>query len=167
MIVTAKGLGEIGLHLAPAYPDRSWQELIISNSSNDYVIAVLIKYDVMRIDGESQGVGYLIWHPEINKETDPEKRRALLRIYHMIPPNSTWLVGLNIENTRLKNSTLPPLEEVQASGSIKALSLTPLPIRQVDVTVSAAMIEDGRIFGSQPDELKKLIEENTALYERR
>ena len=167
MIVTPHGLEEIGLRLAPAYPGRSWQELIISNSSDEYIIAALIKYDVIRIDDQMQGVGYLIWHPKINKERDPDKRRALLHIHHMIPPHSTWLVGLNIENTRLENSNLPPLEQVQASGSIQGLSLTPLPIKQVNVTVSAAILEDGRILGSQPDELKKLIDETEALYERR
>jgi hypothetical protein len=65
------------------------------------------------------------------------------------------------------DGNLPPLEEVQASSSIQGLTLTPLPIRQVNVTLTAIIVEDGRIFGSRPDEIRKLIDETTALYERR
>jgi|GEM_PF-5147182 len=155
LIVTTSGISEIGVKLIPAYPDRSWQEMILTNESNQHIIAVIVIYEVTREDGQMMPLQYIICHPELSLETDPSKIKALLKKYSLLPPHSKWLVGLGVERTQLAD-TLPTLEETRASAYLQDLVLTP-PIKKVHVILDGIIFEDGRTAGPQKNDPRQVI----------
>ncbi|MGH9839574.1 MAG: hypothetical protein ACREEM_12405 [Blastocatellia bacterium] len=160
--VTASGLEEIGVKLAPAYPQRSWREMILSNESDHHIIAVVMVYEVTREDNEKISLGHVIALPELSLENDPVRIRAFLEKHPIIPPHSKWLVGLGVENKRLTD-TLPTFEEAQSSTFMQDVTLTPKALKSVHITLDGVILENGQTVGPQTRNTRQVISDNLPL----
>jgi hypothetical protein len=150
--VTASGLEEIGVKLSPAYPDRSWKEMILVNESDHYLIGVVMVYEFTMDNGEKGSVAHVLMRPEVSLETDPVKINAFLTkhrvIYPLIPPRSKWLVGFGVQSIRITNALLS-FEEAQSFSSVEEDLATRPAIKDVHVHLDGVVLEDGQIRGPQ------------------
>jgi hypothetical protein len=156
--VTASGLEEIGVKLIPAYPDRSWREMILTNESDHHLIAVVMTYEMTGEDGQ-KGFGLnVLMRPEVSLETDPAKIAAFLTKYPdpypLIPPHSKWLVGVGMQNLRFTD-TLPSFEEARNFSSIE--EDTPPVLKGVHVFLDGVILEDGRTVGPQTRIIRQVL----------
>jgi hypothetical protein len=161
--VIAYGLDDIGVKLTPAYPDRSWREMILSNGSDYHIVAAVIIYEFTREeDGQKLAVSQVFGHPEVALEKDPIKIKTLINKYPLFifPPHSKWIVGLGIDNMQIKEN-LPTLEEVLESSAM-LLELTDIdkkPLKQIAIILDGVMLEDGQLVGPQKLNIRQLLEE--------
>lgn len=159
--VTASGLDDLGVKLTPAYPDRSWREMILSNGSDYHIVAAVIIYEFTREeDGQKLAVSQIFGHPEVALEKDPIKIKTLVNKYPLFPPHSKWLVGLGIDNMQIKEN-LPTLEEaLESSGTLIELTgIDKKPLKQIAVILDGVMLEDGQLVGPQKLNIRQSIEE--------
>ncbi len=157
--VIAYGLDDIGVKLTPAYPDRSWREMILSNGSDYHIVAAVIIYEFTREeDGQKLAVTQVFGHPEVALEKDPTKIKTLVNKYPLFPPHSKWLVGLGIDNMQIKEN-LPTLEEaLESSGTlIEPTDIDKKPLKQIAVILDGVMLEDGQLVGPQKLNIRQLV----------
>ncbi|HEX8137297.1 MAG TPA: hypothetical protein VF544_06875 [Pyrinomonadaceae bacterium] len=152
-IVTTTGLAEIGLKLRPAYPNRSWQEVVLTNEGTHHIIAAVIHYELTSEDGRKQVAREIICDPNISLETSPTKIKELLARYPVIPPHSNWLAGVGIDRVRLSNR-VPPFEETR---HLMAQKISFDFLSSVNITIDGVILEDGQMIGPQLDEPKQWI----------
>lgn len=159
--VTASGLEEIGVKLLPAYPDRSWKEMILVNESDHNLIGVVIVYEFTMDNGEKGSVAHVLMRPEISLETDPVKINAFIAKhsvipYPLIPPRSKWLVGFGVQSIRITNALLS-FEEAQSFSSVEEDLATRPALKGVHVHLDGVVLEDGQIRGPQTLNTRQMI----------
>lgn len=152
-VVTATGLFEIGLKLTPAYPEDSWQEVILANESKHHIIATVIRYELTAEDGNKQIIRDVICHPNISLETNPAKIKELLARYPVIPSRTRWFAGAGIDRIRIQ-STIPPFEETRELVAQKFVFDS---LISVNITIDGVILEDGQMLGPQTDNPKQWI----------
>jgi hypothetical protein len=161
--IIAYGLDDIGVKLTPAYPDRSWREMILSNGSDYHIVAAVIIYEFTREeDGQKLAVSQIFGRPEVALEKDPIKIKTLANKYTLFPPHSKWLVGLGIDIMQIKEN-LPTLEEaLESSGTLLELTdLNKKPLKQIAIILDGVMLEDGQLVGPQKLNIRQLFEEKS------
>jgi hypothetical protein len=167
--IIAYGLDDIGVKLTPAYPGKSWREMILSNESDYHIVAGIIIYEFTRAeDGEKLAVSQLFGHPEVALEKDPSKIKTLVNKYPLFLPNSKWVVGLGIENLRIKEN-LPTLEEVLESSAmlLDPIGIDKKPLKQIAVILDVVMLEDGQLVGPQKLNIKEFTEQRSPMSQLR
>lgn len=151
--ITTLGLPEIGLRLTSAYPQQTWQEVVITNEGKHHIIGAVIHYELIAEDGSRQVARDVICHPNVSLETNPVKIKELLAKYPIIPPHTSWLGGLGIDRVRLQGQ-VPPFEETRNLVDQNFLFDS---LKSVNITIDGAILEDGQIVGPQKDNPKQWI----------
>lgn len=154
-IITTTGIDRIGLKLTSAYPDKSWQELILQNESDHHIVAAVIRYELVKEDGTTALARDVICEAGVSLESDPEKLKRLLTKLPVIPPRSNWLVGVGIERMRL-SSSIPSFEQTRSQVFLQP-TLNPPALKSVHISVDGVVLEDGQMIGPQVDNPKQWI----------
>lgn len=153
-VVTVKGLEPESVRLELAYPNRSWQELILTNNGKHHIIAAVLLYEFTTADDKRALARDVILDPSVSLETNPTTIKQILGKHPVIPPSSRWLIGVGVDRTRIIGS-LPPYEETR---SLVALLLPiPGPLKTVNITIDGAILEDGQIVGPQKENTKQWV----------
>ena len=153
--ITTLGLPEISVAIQVAYPGKSWQEVVLTNSGEHHLVAAVLVYELTKEDGSKGYARDVICDPGVSAESDPVKLKELLIRTPVIPPQSSWLVGVGIDRTRLSKG-LPSFEESRHLVFQKLVE-NPPPIKSIHITLDAVILEDGRVVGPQRDNPKQLI----------
>jgi hypothetical protein len=159
--VSASGIEEANIELIPAYPDRSWLEMVLSNNSDHYIVTAVIHYQITREDGDTRGLNCIIGHPLVPLKADEAEIKTLLNKYPIFPPRSKWLVGFNMGMNRIVDS-LPTYEEAQKFANMEDLRLTDQPLTKVHVTLEGVFLNNGQVVGPQQEKVKELIREKNS-----
>jgi hypothetical protein len=155
-VITTQGLNDIGVTLNLAYPGRSWQEVVLANTSEHHIIAALVLYEFTKQDGTKGFARDVICDPHVSLEESPLKIKALLTKYSVIPPNSTWLCGVGLDRLRI-GSEVPPFEKVQEDLVFQRIVLTPPALTRLDITIDGVITENGHTIGPQKENLRRWV----------
>jgi hypothetical protein len=151
--LTVKGNDELGIKLELPYLKESPADVIITNNGNHSLLAYKIRWEGIKYDGkvvERQSIKY---HPDALLEKNQEKRKQLLIIQPLLPPNTKWFVGLGRKNRQIIGK-VPPLEEV---GRDPELFPDLKEYKQINVTLDGAILENGQVVGRDPTAFDKEI----------
>lgn len=153
-VVTTKGLEAIGVTLELAYPERSWQEVVLSNNGEHHIIAAVLLYELTTQDGKKAWARDVILDPNVSLENNPAKIKQLLVKHPVIPPFSRWLLGVGVDRTRIFHG-LPSFED---SRNLISLELpTAGQLKSVLITIDGAILEDGQIVGTQRENTRQWV----------
>jgi hypothetical protein len=141
--LTVKGNDELGIKLELPYFKESPADVVITNKGDHYLLAYKIRWEGIKYSGEVVERNSIKYHPEALLEKDHEKRKQLLSSQPLLPPNTKWFVGLGRENRQI-TSKVPSLEEV---GRDSQLFPDLMEYKELNVTLDAAMLENGQIVG--------------------
>ncbi len=156
--VTAKGLESIGLTLEVAYPERSWQAVVLTNHGEHHIIAAVLLYEITSQDGKKALAREVILDPNVSLESDPAKIKRLLVKHPVIPPYSRWLTGVGVDRIRMVRG-LPSFEDSRSFISLELPTVS--PPKSIDITIDGAILGDGRILGPQRENTKQWISDMT------
>jgi hypothetical protein len=151
--LTVKGNDELGIKLELPYLKESPADVIITNNSNQSLLAYKIRWESIKYNGEIVERNSIKYHPEALLEKNQEKRKQLLISQPLLPPNTKWFVGLGRENRQISGK-VPSLEEV---GRDSELFPDLKEYKQINVTLDAAMLENGKVVGRDPAAFDKEI----------
>ena len=154
--VTTVGLDELGVKIALAYPEKSWQHLVLKNETDHHLLAVIIRYDITSPDDKSFAIREIICEPEVSLETDPEKMELLLRHRQVIAPHSTWLVGFGVDRIRF-DGALPTYEEGLSLVAVEATHRPNEFAKHISVIIDGVILDDGRVIGPRKDEVRQRV----------
>lgn len=161
LIITTQGLEELGITLQAPYGSRSFHHALIINNGPHHVLACDVLFEVVAKNGEVSS-GHKVVFSHALAEEDPAERRAFLMKEPAIAPHTKWLVGLGVDPAlEPVGDTPPPLADDAILPDVKNY-------KQLNITLKAVVIEDGRAFGSNAQGfLKHLNEELLREEERR
>ena len=153
--ITFQGLASDGIHVTAAYPDQSWQEVILTNSGNHHVAALVILYQLTVNDGYTILVRDVICDPHVNMESDPAKLKELLSQYPVIPPHTRWLAGAGVDRIRV-GKQIPDFESARTLvGQQFPFEMNAL--KSVRISIDGALLDTGQFIGPQTDNPKQWI----------
>ena len=144
--LTVKGNDELGIKLELPYLMESPADVIITNSGRESLLAYKILWEGIKYSGEIVERKAIKYHPEAILEKDQVKRKELLAKQPLLAPNTKLLVGLGRETKEITNK-IPTLEEI---GRDPELFPDLKEYKQINVTLDAAILENGRVVGRDP-----------------
>ena len=151
--LTVKGNDELGVKLELPYLKESPADVIITNNGNHHLLAYKIRWEGIKYNGEVVERNSIKYHPDALLEKNQEKRKQLLISQPLLPPHTKWFVGLGRQNRQI-TSRVPTLEEV---GRDPELFPDLKEYKQINVTLDAAMLENGQVLGRDPAAFEKEI----------
>lgn len=159
LILTVRGNDELGIKLELPYSKESPADVVITNNGNHHLLAYKIRWEGIKYSGEVVERESVKYHPLALLEKNPNKRRELLISNPLLAPRTKWFVGLGRENWQVTGK-IPPLDDV---GRDPELFPDLREYKQINVTLDAAILEDEKVVGRDPNafgkEVKTLISE--------
>lgn len=154
------GNNQLGITLELPFPNDSPADVIITNNGQHSLLAYKIRWEGIKYSGEVIERQSIKYHPDALLETDLEKRKEILNRRSLLPPNTKWFVGLGRVNRQITDKA-PTLDEV---GRDPELFPDLKEYKQINVTLDAAMLENGQVIGRDPigfdKEIKGILSNN-------
>lgn len=164
VIVTAKGLDELGIRLEVPYGSRSLQHVLLVNDGPHHLLACDIVFEFVTRSGEAFPAHNIVYNPLPLKEEDPERRKAALTQEPGIAPRTKWLIELTGSPglQRVEGALPPPTE----GGSFETVRESEQYSR-VNITVGGAIVETGQAYGPRAQEFLGHVREELLPEERK
>jgi hypothetical protein len=158
--LNVRGDKELGIVLELPFLNDSPADVIITNNGQHSLLAYKIRWEGIKYSGEVVERQSIKYHPDALLEADLEKRQEILNRQPLLPPNTKWFVGLGRVNKRITDK-VPTLDEV---GRDPELFPDLKEYKQINVTLDAAMLENGEVIGRDPiafdKEIKGILSNN-------
>lgn len=158
--LTVKGNDELGIKLELPYLKESPADVIVTNNGNHHFLAYKIRWEGIKYNGEVVERQSIKFHPLALSERNPDKRRELLISNPLLPPHTKWFVGLGRENWQITGE-IPTLQEV---GRDPKLFPDLKEYKQINVTLDAAILENGQVLARNPTAFSKEIDSLVSEY---
>lgn len=157
LIITTRGIDELGIKLEHPYGERSLQHAVLTNDGPHYLLACSLVFEVTTKDGRVLSSEKVVYDADPLLEKDITKRKALLKKNPGIAPNTRWLIGIG-DDTGLEpiTTTPPPFSE---QSIVHKLFPDMQNYTHFSITLAGAVTETGEAFGPRAREFQAALNE--------